>query len=282
MSKYRYANTRGESIDLCRSPLWVSSFNDCRSYEYERIEQNGFFFGYQKRRNVEKALDLQYYKSDRAEWLRFREEFYKIVNYDAVSGAYGRLYFGEWYGVGSFPKEAVTTYDRIRGLWTSTLGFFMPVEVWRRDLPSFVFDGNQNDASNDSDQILANYPSNYPRGYTTGNIESTIETDTAFPSPFEMVIFGACTDPSVTIGSHVYNVNVTVPAGSRLIINSMDKTIKVYDAQNRATNAFALQNHDADKYIFEPIPSGVLNVRYQNIPRMILTVTEERSAPKWS
>lgn len=281
MIKYRYVNTKGESIDLCRSPLWVSSFNECRSYEYERIEQNGFFFGYQRRRNVVKPLNVQYYKSDRAEWLRFREEFYKIVNYDVLSGANGRLYDGEWYGVGNFPSEAVTTYDKTRGLWTSTLGFSMPVEVWRRDLPSFVFDGDQ-DAGTVPAIPLANYPDNYPHGYTSGNLESSIETDTAFPSPFEMVIFGQCTNPSVTIGGHVYNVNVTVPAGSRLIINSMTKKIVVYDAQNVATNVFQYQNHEADKYIFEPIPPGVLEVRYQNIPRIILTVTEERSAAKWS
>lgn len=282
MSKYRYVNTRGESIDLCQKPLWVESFNECRSYAYERIEQNGFFFGYQRRRNAEKPINVQYYQSGRAAFYQFRDDFYRVTNYDVIGNTYGKLYDGEWYAVGNFPSEVVTTYDRIRGYWVSTLTFCMPTEVWRRDLPSFVFDGDQTSGTVPA-VPLANYPDNYPHGFTSGKLESSIETDTAFPSPFEMVIFGACTNPSVTIGGHIYNVNTTIPAGSRLVINSMTKTIKVYNAQNVETeNAFALQNHEDDKYVFEPIPSGVLPVRYQNIPRVILTVTEERSAAKWS
>ena len=31
MSKYYYQNAKGDTIDLCASPLWVASFNPLRS-----------------------------------------------------------------------------------------------------------------------------------------------------------------------------------------------------------------------------------------------------------
>lgn len=283
MSKYYYQNSRGETIDLCASPFWVVSFNPLRSYEYERIEENGVFFGHRRRRNVVKPLQVQFYNADRAEWLRFRDKLYRIVNYDLIADKYGRIYDGEWYGVGNFPAETIESYDRDRGLWTATLGFFMPEEVWVREVHSYIFDGAQTGASSVPAIPSANYPDNYPHGYTSGNTEQFIVNDSAFPSPFRLTIEGACSNPSITIGSHIYNVNVYVPSGGKLIIDSTERTIILYDSENEAESMFQYQNHDADKYVFEPIQTGEnISVRYQNIPRVILTVMEERSAAKWS
>lgn len=285
MSKYVYVNSRGESIDLCRRPLWVASFNPLRSYAYERVEQNGYFFGYTRRKNVEKQLTVQYYGD---EFYRFRDEFYRITNYDVVMNAYGRLYDGDWFAVGNFPTESIDVYDKIRRMWTSQIGFFVPEEVWRREVGSFIFTGDQTDPSSVPAIPLANYPSNYPHGYVSGNLERIITNDAAFPCPFTLTIEGACSNPAITISAqggtgHVYNVNAEVGAGERLIIDSMARTIGIYDAQNNLIqNAFADQNHDADKYIFEPLPVGDLSVRYQNIPSVTLTIYEERSAAKWS
>ena len=159
----------------------------------------------------------------------------------------------------------------------------MPEEVWVREVNSYIFDGSQSGSSPVPAVPLANYPDNYPHGYISGNTEQFIANDSAFPSPFRMTIEGSCSNPSVTIGSHVYNVNVSVPSGGKLVIDSMEKTIILYDANDSATNAFAYQNHDADKYIFEPIPTGdQISVRYQNIPRVILTIFEERNSAKWT
>lgn len=288
MSKYIYVNSRGESIDLCRRPLWVASFNPLRSYAYERVEQNGYFFGYTRRKNVEKPLKMQFYDAVRELFFRFRDDFYKITNYDVAMNTYGRLYDGDWFGVGNFPREAIETYDDRRGLWTSEMVFFMPVEVWMREVGSYIFTGDQTDPSAASEIPHANYPSNYPHGYVSGNLERIITNDAAFPCPFTLTIEGACSNPAITISAqggtgHVYNVNAEVGASERLIIDSMARTIGIYDAQNNLIqNAFADQNHDADKYVFEPLPVGNLSVRYQNIPSVTLTIYEERSAAKWS
>ena len=282
MSKFTYRNSIGETVDLCNAPLWVASFNSLRSHTAERIEQNGVFFGYKRMSNVEKPLKIQYYRSGREEFLQFRDLFYRIVNYDVSQSTYGTLYVGEWYGEGCFPSESVDTYDKQRGLWTSTIPFFMPSEVWRRIIGSFQFSGGQGDPGTVPAIPLANYPLNYPHGYVSGKLNSDITNPSAFPSPFTLTIYGQCSNPSVTIAGHVYNVNVNVPSGSRLVIDSAAKTIILYDADNNATNVFALQNHDADKYIFQPIPDGAVSVRYQNIPSLVLTLYEERSAPAWT
>lgn len=282
MSKYKYVNARGDEIDLCRRPLWAASFKELRSYEYERIEQNGVMLGYTTRTNVEKPMTFQYYGAGRDAFYSFYEEFYRIVNYDILANTTGRLYYGDFYGIGNFPKQAVTTYDPIRRLWIAELPFCMPREVWYREMPSYTFSGDQDDPGDVPAVPLANYPSNYEYGYTSGNRSRTIVNDSAFASPFRLTVYGACQNPTVTIGGHIYNVNVDIPANQRLVIDSTTKEIYIEDAENRRTNKFAFQNHDADKYIFEPIQPGTFTVRYQNIPRMVLTLFEERNAPRWS
>ena len=283
MSKYIYQNSRGESVDLCASPLWVATFNDLRSYAYEPIFDNDVFYGHDRRKNVEKPMTFQYYRSGRAAFNDFYENHvYRVLNYDVVAKEYGRLYYGDYFAVGYFPSAAIETYDPIRGLWTAQMPYFMPVEVWRRELPAIILTGDQDDPSSVPAVPLANFPSNYPHGYVSGDLVKVFTNDSAFPSPFRLSISGSCTNPAVTIGSHVYNVNVSVPSGSRLIIDSAEKTIVLYDSQNNAQNVFAYQNHDADKYVFEPIPVGDFTIRYQNIPEITLTLYEERSAPKWT
>lgn len=281
MSKYIYQNSRGDTIDLCNRPMWVASFNPLRSYGYERIENNGVFYGHRRKQNVIKPLVFQYYAAGRQAFLDFRENFYKIINYDLVVDQYGKLWDGEWSGVGNFPQETVDTYDKVRGLWTSTIDFFMPEEVWMREVNAFEFFGNQEPEVVPAIP-LANYPLNYPHGYINGDYANRLVNDSEFPSPFKMVIYGQCNNPYVTIGGHVYNVNVSVPTGSRLVIDSYARTIVVQDSHNVATNVFASQNHDSDKYIFEPVKSGEFTVIYENIPKMVLILYEERNAAKWT
>lgn len=281
MSKYYYVNSRGERIDLCSSPLWAESFNSLRSYAYEPIERNGTVFGHQRRKNVEKAMRLQYYSSDPEKFAAFADEMYRVTNYDIQAGVYGTLYIGDFFARGNFPTKAVAEFNPYKRMVIVDVPFFMPEEVWRRELPAIILNGDQSDPSSVPAIPLANYPSNYPHGYTSGNLSNDFINDSVFPSPFRLAIFGSCTNPSVTIGGHVYNVNVSVPAGSLLIIDSSEKTIVLYDSNNVGQNVFAYQNHDADKYIFEPIPVGEVSIRYQNIPSITLTLYEERSAPKW-
>ena len=282
MSDYYYMNSRGDVVDLCASPLWVASFNCLRSYAYERIEQNGFFFGHTRSKNVKKPLKFQYFNENRRAFCEYYENnVYRVINYDPIVNRNGRLYCGDFYAVGNFPEAIIETYDKYRGIWTAQIPFFMPEEVWQRELLSVTFEGNQTDPSSVPAVPLANYPSSYPHGYVSGNLEREIINDSAFPSKFRLAIYGACSNPTVTIGSHVYNVNVTVPAGSRLIIDSSEKSIMMYDAHIVGTNVFAYQNHDTDKNVFEPIPTGGFTVRYQNIPKITLTLYEERSAAKW-
>ena len=237
---------------------------------------------------MEKPLRFQYHQRDKAAFFSFREDFYRLINRDIVANTYGRLYDGEYYAVGNFPAETVETYDPRRRFWISEIPFFMPEEVWMREVGSYIFDQNgltteePQDVGASGITLAADYPLDFPRGLTSGNIEQTIINDAAFPSPFRLAVYGPCTNPTVTIAGHVYNVVVEVPTGARLIVDSAAKTAEIVDAANGTTNVFAYQNHDADKYLFAPIATGECTVFYQNIPKIILTLYEERSATKWT
>ena len=97
---------------------------------------------------------------------------------------------------------------------------------------------------------------------------------------FKLVIYGAVTNPAITIGGHVYQVNCTVAAGEYLTIDSLTKKIFLTGSGGAVTNKFNDRNRDS--YIFEKIPAGANAVAWSGSFGFDVTIYEERSEPKWT
>jgi phage-related protein len=95
-----------------------------------------------------------------------------------------------------------------------------------------------------------------------------------------MIINGACVDPAIYIGDHLYQVYCTVNEGEYLTIDSTSKTIILTANDGTQTNVFNSRNKDS--YIFEKVKSGKNDVSWSGTFTFEIIILEERSEPKWT
>lgn len=130
----------------------------------------------------------------------------------------------------------------------------------------------------------ANFKLNLPMNLGISGFTTTINAESSVPYDFRMDIHGPCSNPDILINGHEYNVNVDVPNGVDLIINSLEKTDEVksiylkYPSGN-VVNAFNLRNRDS--YIFEPINGKVILIDSFQAIEFDLYLIERRSEPQW-
>ena len=99
-----------------------------------------------------------------------------------------------------------------------------------------------------------------------------------------MVMHGPCVNPSVNIGGNVYNVNVSVPSGGYLVIDSRQDAplgwqVYMRNASGQASNVF--DNRNPNYQILERIPGGTVDLTYPRTYGIDLTLYLERSEPSW-
>lgn len=93
------------------------------------------------------------------------------------------------------------------------------------------------------------------------------------------VVYGPCTSPYVVVGGNTYKVDVSVPDGGHLKIDPLSRTVEVVDRQGNVTNAFGDASRAPGENVFERIPEGVSEVRWNNSFKFDMIVYEEEAMP---
>lgn len=132
-----------------------------------------------------------------------------------------------------------------------------------------------------------NYPHNYPHNYGAPPGAKSITNPMTMPVPWRMTIWGPVSNPYVRIGSNLHQVDVTVPSGSRLEINSLEgeRTVELIDDTGHVTNvidkAHRGTGEDGGEYVFQPIPPGLSDVVWSQRFGFDITMIEEEMEPPW-
>ena len=96
----------------------------------------------------------------------------------------------------------------------------------------------------------------------------------------EISLFGPSVNPSFNIGSHMYQINGTLLAGERFVINQMDKTVVKVTNSGEVINCFNLRSKTSS--VFEPIPAGENILTYTGEFALSINLFYERGEPQWS
>lgn len=96
----------------------------------------------------------------------------------------------------------------------------------------------------------------------------------------EIALFGPSVNPSFNIGSHMYQINGTLLAGERFVINQMDKTVVKVTNSGEVINCFNLRSKTSS--VFEPIPAGENILTYTGEFALSINLFYERGEPQWS
>ena len=128
----------------------------------------------------------------------------------------------------------------------------------------------------ENQQVGYDYPYDY-------KIDTDSSIDIVNPNPlgcnFIITISGAVTNPYIKIGDTIVNVNVEVPQGGYLTVDSGAKTIVLTMPDGQQINAFGARN--PDYYIFQLIESGKNSIVWDGTFAWELQMIEERSEPRW-
>lgn len=123
------------------------------------------------------------------------------------------------------------------------------------------------------------YPYDYGFDYDRSDYIETVINDCISASNFEIIFYGPCINPSVTIGGHSYTLYVTLNAGEYAVIDSKTKKITKYSITGQAENIFHLR--DKENYIFEKIPEGIVPISRIISLGVDITIFDERGEPDW-
>lgn len=99
-------------------------------------------------------------------------------------------------------------------------------------------------------------------------------------SEYVIVINGAANLPEIRIGDLTISLNLTILADEYITIDSRAKTIVLTHADGTTENVFGYRDVSVD--IFKKIPTGNINVYWDNLASFTLTLYDERTAPLWT
>lgn len=123
------------------------------------------------------------------------------------------------------------------------------------------------------------YPMDYGFDYDQSEYIETVNNDCIGAANFEIIFFGPCINPTVTIGEHSYTLYVTLDAGEFARIDSKTKKITKHSVTGDVENIFHLR--DKESYIFERIPEGSTTILRSKDLGMDISIFDERGEPDW-
>ncbi|WP_277071015.1 hypothetical protein [Slackia exigua] len=273
MSRLKYVSARREEVELDGDLAWSGAAADMRgrtwTYRLGRRGATGMSLDARKA-----ELDTVFLDESEADRLR------RLADRDLRERTPGTLVVGgEWsrtcYIVASEPSGIFAGHHKER-MTIALLG-----SGWRRErLHRFAIREHQ--ASDGGYDYRHDWGLDYMRGPEPRFIDGGMLGE----SDFKLVVFGPVSNPSVTIGGNVYSLRCDVPAGGHVIVDSTDCTIVAVTRQGALSNAFKAGERGGGKgsgrYIFQPIPEGVLDVSASGEFGFDLVVYESESEPPWS
>lgn len=230
----------------------------------------------QARRAREVSVDAAFLDPAEADRLR------RAADIDVSRGRPGTLtYGGEW-----TQAAYITAADpgTIRGRYhTATLTVVLLDGVWRRAHTVEVRPRTDGEASEFLDMGF-----DAPFDLSPSARQVSLATAQYAESPVKLVIYGPATNPYVIIGGNRYQVDVTVQAGARLVVDgaSWPRTIELVGADGSRTDCFAAGHRGSGEgggeYVFQPLPAGSPEVAWPGSFGFDIVWYEQEGEPPWS
>lgn len=210
-----------------------------------------------------------------------RNHVYEVFETDAVTRQTGTLDYGGW------KLEAMCTAQIPDHWWIADdledreLTLTIPRPLWVRDeLYQFAI----TDSTATAEIKGGDYPRPYPYGYPRSASSQIIDVDTLGDSEFLWRVWGAAVNPYIIIDNNRYEVNCTVPATSRLELDTRERTIYLIDEQGNkedVLNKRVRGGNGSGTYAFRKMPKGTQVISSPGTFNFDVVIYNERTAPRW-
>lgn len=284
---FYYVNNRGERIDLSDYPYIFQEGNLLDwvySYSTDSLATRDVTYGYKmaaKTIPVKVAVLCDYtipLEERKEQWKEAVDHLADVVQADVIDGKDGRLYTdtGFYLSCKIIGSEKI---DWRMGLpiMFNTLTVLADKPVWIREETKEFFSQSEVPAPENG---FLDYEYDYEYDYTSQKIgTSDWYIDHYQPSEFKMTIFGPCVNPRILVNGYPYEVFDTLEAGEYIVIDSRDNSVVKHLVNGTTQNVYDLRAKDQS--VFEPIPSGYLNISWSGAFGFEITLYIERGEPRW-
>ena len=278
MRRLTYTSSTGEVIELEAAGAYVGCAPKLRSREWSyELSWRG---AYGVSRDAREATVDAHLSPEAADALR------EQADRDMAVSSPGRLTFdGEWRQRASLAKSDVSEVYGRRGM-RAELTFLLLDGAWSREVTTGFY------ANEVSDGSALDYPHDFEYDYGGSGANRTVTVEGLLPADMRMTVYGPVTNPRVVLTqgefSNTYGVNVTVPGGSRLVIDgsSHPKAIQLVGTYGEVEDRFADgvrgEGAGSGSYCFEPLRPGTSTVSWDGSFGFDITHYQEEGEPPWS
>jgi phage-related protein len=268
-----YKNHVNEVFEFGKDGIFVDT-NDLHDYEWTATVKGNRIAAFD--RSVSKRnLPVIIICDTEEKGILARNKLLEVVEKDVLAMRHGKIIIGGYYFRCFVTKSQKKNYLTSKRWMEVTLTLTTDFPYWVKE-ETFLF-SKAGEGGSGGVGLDSNY--DYPFDYASDVSVKEVNNTGFVATEFRMVIYGACSKPSVIVNGHEYQVNCDVAASEYLTIDSATKKIYITANDGTTTNVFNMRNRES--YIFEKIASGKSAVSWSGDFSFEITLLEERSEPKW-
>lgn len=272
LEQLKYKNHINEIFDFGKDGIFVNT-NDLHDYEWNVTKKNNRIASLDYAVSKRKLPIIIICRTEE-EGIAARNKLLEVTEKDVLAMQHGKIIIGNYYFKCFVTKSEKKNYLLTRKYMELTLTLTTDFPYWVKE--SNISFGEEK-ATGES--TFLDYPFDFPFDYFSSTVNKTLDNTSFMPCNFKIIIYGVCSNPTISIAGHTYKVNCVVGEGEYLTIDSSAKTI--YLTSNNGTQTNVFKNRERDSYIFEKIPVGSNAVTWDGNFGFDIILLEERSEPKW-
>ena len=273
LEQLKYKNHLNEVFEFGKDGIYVDT-NTLHDYEWTVTKKNEQISAL-TRKIAKRKLPVKIVCSSEAAGIAARNKLFEIAEKDVLAMKHGQIICGGYYFKCFITASKKNSYQVSERLMDVTLTVTTDQPYWVKE-STVVFGIFAEDSLSGN----LDHPYDYPFDFYS-TMQNRMVTNTGFAaSNFRLIIYGACSNPAITIAGHTYKVNCTVNAGEYLTIDSVSKKIYTTAQDGAVVNHFNSRSREA--YIFEKIQPGSHEVSWNGEFGFDVILLEERSEPKWT
>lgn len=270
MEQIKYINHLNEELVFGNDGMYVNE-NDLRDFSWSVVSENNRISGFNK--GITKKKLPVIIKAD-SNGQKLKNRLFEIAEKDVLTCNPGKIVIGDYYlkcyVIGSKKKEYLLKNE----YYKNELSISTDQPEWRKEITTTFNYGVKSLGTN------LDYNNDFAMDYTSNLIGESLNNNSLIPTNFVMRIYGVVSNPQITIRGHVYEVNAEIGKNEYLVIDSLEKTIKLIHTDGSEENCF--KNRSKEFYVFEKIPVGINTVAANGEYKFDITILEERGEPKWT
>lgn len=277
---FSYESSSGDLFEFGSESLWPED-DQFRSMEYSTVSSGHRILGFY--RSITKfTVPVTVHSDSEADAVAKCNKLMAIGAIDRGRLTPGTLRCGPYKAQGYITAVEFDASNDVYGLVTNAkLTIVMEDPTWTMEETRSFIKNKLNSESIDSEWL--DYPRDFPYDYMhIDHSWQAISNPGPLPCPPRITIYGFAENPTVRIGANTYQVNTTVPIGSRLVIDSRSKEVYEISRTGAVTNKLDKRRRGAKgegAYVFEKVPVGRSLVTFDGSFGFDVTLIHESEMP---